>query len=422
MFHKETDFQSTLIGKIPKNWEIVRIKELGELQYGYTTSAIQVNTGTRFLRITDIAEDGSVDWEQVPYCYVNGEEFEKYALHKGDLLFARIGATAGKTTYVNENVRGIFASYLIRLKTKKESVHPQFVFYLTQSATYWSQALRQREGQLKKGINATMLSDFMLPFPPFEEQRAIVGVLGVVDLAVAKAGEVIAKTERLKKGLMQELLTKGIGHKEYKQTPIGKKPSEWEIDALPNLFNVIDYRGRTPPFSESGIPYIGSNNIRNERIILDDKRYVSEQTYDKYMTRGIPNEGDILFTTEAPLGEVAIIPRNFEFCFAQRLVALQCRKGYNSKFLMYMLRSRVVQKQLNDWATGTTVRGISAKNMKFIKIPYSTDGEEQRRIAEILSTIDEKLELEKNEKIRLERIKRGLMDSLLTGKVRIKVD
>jgi restriction endonuclease S subunit len=203
--HKE--YKNTPIGEIPKNWELVRIRELGELQYGYTTSAVQENTGTKFLRITDIEEDGLVNWEQVPYCHIDGDEFGKYALQKGDLLFARIGATAGKTTYINENARGIFASYLIRLKVKEENANPKFVFYFTQSTTYWSQALRQREGQLKKGINATMLSNFTVPLPSFEEQQGTAEILSAIDHKLELERKEKARLERVKRGLMDLLLT-----------------------------------------------------------------------------------------------------------------------------------------------------------------------------------------------------------------------
>jgi type I restriction enzyme S subunit len=180
---------------------------LGELQYGYTTSAVQENTGTKFLRITDIQEDGSVNWEEVPYCHIEEDEFSKYALQKGDLLFARIGATAGKTTYINHNVSGIFASYLIRLKTTKENVYPHFLFYFTQSPAYWSQAIRQREGQLKKGINATMLSNFIVPLPSFEEQQKIAEILSVIDRKLKLERIEKGKLEKIKRGLMDLLLT-----------------------------------------------------------------------------------------------------------------------------------------------------------------------------------------------------------------------
>lgn len=203
--HKE--YKQTPIGTIPKEWEVAKLKELGELQYGYTTSAKQEDTGVKFLRITDIQEDGSVDWEQVPYCHIEDDEFNKYALHKGDLLFARIGATAGKTTYIDHDIKGIFASYLIRLKIIKENIHPHFVFYFTQSAAYWSQALRQREGQLKKGINATMLSDFIVPLPPFEEQQKIAEILFSIDQKLSLERREKARLERVKQSLMDLLLT-----------------------------------------------------------------------------------------------------------------------------------------------------------------------------------------------------------------------
>ena len=76
------------------------------------------------------------------------------------------------------------------------------------------------------------VEDFQVPLPPMREQRAIVGVLGIVNSALELADRVIAKTERLKKGLMQQLLTHGIGHTEYKNTPIGKIPKEWECQAI----------------------------------------------------------------------------------------------------------------------------------------------------------------------------------------------
>jgi type I restriction enzyme S subunit len=203
----QAEYKDTPIGKIPRNWKVVRLGELGELQYGYTTSAVKENTGTRFLRITDIQEDGLVKWEQVPYCNIRENEFEKYALKEGDLLFARIGATAGKTSYINRKVRGIFASYLIRLTTSKKDVHPPFVFYFTQSPMYWSQALRQREGQLKKGINATMLSKFLFPYPNFDEQQRIVEILSAVDRKLELDKKEKTRLGNIKQGLMDLLLT-----------------------------------------------------------------------------------------------------------------------------------------------------------------------------------------------------------------------
>ncbi len=201
-----TETKQTPIGKLPVNWEVTELGNLGELQYGYTASTVKEHTGVKFLRITDIEENGRIDWGKVPYCNIPKQDIEKFSLKKGDILFARIGATAGKTALVEENVCGVFASYLIRLKTK-EAIHPHFAFYFTQSEGYWSQALRQREGQLKKGINATMLSKFAIPLPPLEEQKKIAEILSVTDHKLFLEREERNRIEDIKRGLMDLLLT-----------------------------------------------------------------------------------------------------------------------------------------------------------------------------------------------------------------------
>jgi len=415
-FCRETEFKETPIGKIPTDWNVQELgdESIADIIAGQSPPSSTYNKENRGLPfLQGKMEFGEMFPSPTTYC------LEPIKIAKKNDVLLSVRAPVGDVNIAPSECcigRGLAA-----IRAKVDKLNHLFLFYYLKLKGKRFEALST--GSTFKAIRIHEIEKFSIPVPSVEEQRVVVGVLGVVDSAIGLVDRVIWNTERLKKGLMQELLTKGIGHTEYKDAPIGKIPNEWEVDTLPNLMNIIDYRGRTPPFSESGIPYIGSNNIRNEKVVFESRRYVSEETYDKYMTRGIPTPGDILFTTEAPLGEVALVPKNLKFCFAQRLVALQCKNNdFHSPFFMYMLRSKTVQRQLTDWATGTTVKGISAKNMKFIKVPYSKDKQEQQRIADVLSTVDQKLELERKEKARLERVKRGLMDLLLTGKVRVKVD
>jgi len=112
---KQTEFKNTEIGRIPKDWDVVRLDELGELQYGYTASAIDKDTGKKLLRITDIGDYGQVVWKNVPHCEISQSNYKKYKLSIGDILFARIGATTGKSTYINKEINGVFASYIFVL-------------------------------------------------------------------------------------------------------------------------------------------------------------------------------------------------------------------------------------------------------------------------------------------------------------------
>ncbi|MEM1985632.1 MAG: restriction endonuclease subunit S, partial [Nitrososphaeria archaeon] len=122
--HKE--FKETEIGKIPKTWQTVKLGEIGNFQYGITASAIKEDTGIKLLRITDITDEG-INWKEVPYCKISEAEFDKYKLNLGDVLFARIGATTGKSCYINQPVKAVFGSYLIKFIPIVKEVDTRFL-------------------------------------------------------------------------------------------------------------------------------------------------------------------------------------------------------------------------------------------------------------------------------------------------------
>lgn len=428
MFYKETSFKDTSIGEIPKDWEVKELNDIGTFQYGYTTSAKNEDTGIKFLRITDIKENGTVDWDQVPFCSIGEKDYDKYELKEGDILFARIGATAGKTSYMNLKVSGIFASYLIRFQTKKE-LNSKYVFYFTQSRVYWSQAFRRREGQLKKGLNANTLSRLKIAIPhTYTEQQKIAEILSSVDDALSETREVITKTERLKQGLMQELLTKGIGHKEFKRSnELGCEiPKDWDVVELGEITEEI-YRYPTYyniEYCEKGVPEIRGELVKDDGELetdLSKYRFISEET-SKRFPRTILKEGDFVLSVRGTMGKVAIVPK---FLHGANMTAnlmklsLSCSRCYPLFFKQVFL-SKLFQNKLSNVSSYTTIKTIQAPKLKSIKIPLPPLAEQQK-IAEFLSSIDEKLEIERSEKERLERVKQGLMDILLTGKVRAKV-
>lgn len=160
-------------------------------------------------------------------------------------------------------------------------------------------------------------------------------------------------------------------------------PEGWQLTTVSEAIQIIDYRGRTPPFSSSGIPHLRSSNIRNGQIILDGLVYVSEETYQTYMTRGIPQKGDVLFTTEAPLGEVALAP-DYNFSLAQRMMILRPMKELLlSKFLLYQIQSESFQRKLKTSSTGSTVTGVSSRNFQPLELVIPPLNEQKRIVAKI---------------------------------------
>ncbi len=157
-----------------KGWMVKSVNELCDKpQYGYTASAATEQIGPHLLRITDI-QDGLVNWETVPYC--DCPKPQMYLLAKDDILFARTGATTGKSFLIKECPRAIFASYLIRLRVQK-LVTPQYLYAFFQSPSYWEQISANTVGSAQPNCNATKLASVKIPIPPLEEQQHIVSHL-----------------------------------------------------------------------------------------------------------------------------------------------------------------------------------------------------------------------------------------------------
>ena len=197
-------------------------------------------------------------------------------------------------------------------------------------------------------------------------------------------------------------------------------PKGWASTMVQEVIEIIDYRGRTPPFSENGIPHLRSSNVKNGKIIWKDLRYVSSETYQAYMTRGLPEKDDVLFTTEAPLGEVAIAPDQ-RFSFAQRLMILKPnRKCLLPKFLLYQIQSAVFQRNLKKIGTGTTVAGVSSRNFQPISLVLTPIKEQQRiveKLEELFSSMNQGSESLKTAQKQLKIYRQVILKWAFEGKL-----
>jgi type I restriction enzyme S subunit len=409
------------------NWKTDKLKSLGYFQYGYTATATKINSGVKYLRISDIPDTGKINWQTVPFCKIPDNDFSKYSLINGDVLFARIGATAGKTCYIESAPKSIFASYLIRFVTNE--LDSKFFFYFTQSPQYWKQALQKREGQLKKGLNANTLSNFNIQYPENKlEQAAIVNILSTVDEAIQKADEAITKTERIKQTMMQKLLTEGIGHREFKQTKIGKIPKEWGCIKFNKCINVLGgFAFKSNDYTKSGIPLIQIANVSFGVIRFDDLKYLPQAFAEKYKEYRV-NKNDILLALTRPIinGGLKASIINSEHTpslLNQRVAKLKTNDEMKLRqnFLKHFVSTSYFFNQMLQAQTSTNQPNVSTGQINnFLIIVPSPD--EQDIITNYLEDITEKLHLSMKRKAKIERIKQGLMDDLLTGKKRVKIN
>jgi type I restriction enzyme, S subunit len=168
--------------------------------------------------------------------------------------------------------------------------------------------------------------------------------------------------------------------------------SDWKDYVLEDVIDkFIDYRGKTPKKTTSGIPLVTAKIVKNGRL-LEPNEYIAEEDYESWMTRGYPEINDVILTSEAPLGEVALI-KNKRIALAQRIITLQTKKNIcDSVFLKYYFQSNEGQASLQSRASGSTVEGIKAAELKKLEISLPPL-HEQTAIASILSSLDDKLDL-----------------------------
>jgi len=405
----------SLFGKyeeIPEDWEYEKLSEkcIGKPEYGANVSAIEKNPKLpRYIRITDLNDDGSLrndEWKSI-----SENDAQNYFLNEGDIIFARTGATVGKT-YLYQKKDGwcAFAGYLIRFIPDSKKLNSNYLFHYTHSFLYWQWLKSIQTWGVQPNVNAEQYSQMEFFLPPISQQQKIAAILSNVDSLIESHDSIIEKTKKLNKGLMQQLYNK-----------INNKKNQ--LGELLEL--IIDHRGITPKklgsdWVQDGVPVISAFNIKNFKLTrIEELRFVEAKIAEKWMPEHL-QYGDVLITSEgATLGQVAFFDRNEHYVIGQRLFAVRPKRNMlDSKFLYYYLTLDEGQKQIFAHATGTTTGGIRQTELIKIKIPLP-EFEHQQKIAAILSNLDFKIFDLDSKKTSIVNLKKGLLQKLLTGQIRV---
>lgn len=430
----KTKFKKTPIGEIPEVWKVVKVKELFEVKTGTTPSTKQLeyweNGKINWITPTDLSKlNGNIyigDSERK----ISKRALKDYNLNllpKGSLVLstrAPVGyvAVLTKESTFNQGCKGL-------IPRDKNKVVPEFYAYYFKFKRQHLESLSG--GSTFKELAKNMLERFLIPLPPLPEQKKIAEILRAVDEAIEKTDLAIERTERLKRGLMRELLTKGIGHREFKKTELGRIPKEWEVLTVGELIdrgiilkiqdgNHGELHPKSHEFSNSGVPFITANCIKNNKLDLKECKFLPNEVVRR-LVKGFTKPGDVLLTHKGSVGLTAIVPVNLDLAVLSPQVTYYRlnEEKLRNEFLYYVFQSSYFKRQLLPLSKQSTRDYISLDRQKRLKIPLPPLSEQQK-IAEILSTVDRRLELLRKRREKLERIKRGLMKDLLTGRRRVK--
>jgi len=401
-FYKEIDFQDSPIGAIPKEWDAHKLSDLSlMITDGSHFSPKHQRSGYPLATVANM-RDNCID---INSCYrITKEDFEKLSTSGdkpeiNDVLFSKDG-TVGQCIVFNQNVDLIVLSSIAIIRPDLKKASAYFLKYTLQSPASLNRISSSKTGSAIKRIVLRDLNSIKVALPrDIKEQKRVVEVLGVVDSAIELTDKVIAKTKRLKKGLMQQLLTHGIGHSEYKDTPIGKTPKTWLVARLGDIVS-LEYGKGLPQNSrlEGRYPVVGSNGIVG------------------YHNEALVKGPGIVVGRKGTIGAVSWIDEDFWPIDTTYYVKTDRGDVYLRWLFFELSYLNLARLHLADVVPGLKRDLAYSRTLPLPPLP------EQQKIACIIIAVDKKLSIEQNVKTRLERVKRGLMDLLLTGKVRIKVD
>ena len=250
-------------------------------------------------------------------------------------------AITSREMYSNEAIMAFIDKGIIKIV-------PDYLYYLLLSKEWDAGANKAVMG---KTLNKATLSDMVVNIHHVNEQHRIISFLDKAKKVINAYQQLLAKLDELVKARFVEMFG-------------GNYPE----DSLLNLCNIIDYRGKTPEKVSYGLPFITAKNIRMHQMNMEPREYISEEIYNKVMTRGFPKEGDVVFTTEAPLGNICRIPHfDTNFYVGQRIVTLQ-PYSLEPAYLEYALDADTFREKLAEKTSGSTVTGIRVRLLEQLTI------------------------------------------------------
>lgn len=271
--------------------------------------------------------------------------------------------------------------------------------------------MKNNQGSSVKFIKMGDLTDYEFSLPPIKEQQKIAEILGAVDEDIAKTQEVIDATEKLKKGLVKQLVSGHSTGSKIKIKEIAEVTSSKRV-------MVVDY-------VEEGVPFYRSTEIikKSKNIPVTNPLYISHEKFNEFKNKfGAPEASDLLVTAVGTIGDVYLVQRGESFYFkdGNSIWIRKIKSPVLPQYLKAILASSVYREMLNNIAGGSSQKALTIQKLENVEIPIPSIAEQQK-IVEILSAVDDKILVNKKLKEKLTLLKKGLMQDLLSGSKRVNI-
>lgn len=406
---------------IPDNWVFAKLGYISTYDEAkQKINARDANDNLWMLDLEDIAKGGTLLCKK--RVFERKAIGDKTVFEKGSILYSKLRPYLLKILIADED--GICTPELVPFKMYG-GINTSYIALFLKSPYVDSEINKVTYGVKMPRVGTKTMVNFYVPLPPIEEQQRIVDrvdeLMAKIDEYEKLENQLVQLKEQFPKDMRDSLLQAAIqgklteqnqsdysannDYKRIKESHSSIKPCKSEIDytsmdlnlpenwvmaELNELFDFVDYRGKTPHKINEGVFLITASNVRKGFMDYTRKEYISEQEYQDRQSRGITEYGDLVFTTEAPMGMAALCDLKKVSC-GQRVITLKeyIKGSLIPKLFMLFILSPSFQQQLQDNCTGTTAKGIKGDKLKHFLIPLPPIEEQQR----IVDKLDEMLPL-----------------------------
>jgi type I restriction enzyme S subunit len=356
-------------------WQTVSLGEIAEsVDYGVTASATQEPKGPKFLRITDI-QNGSVNWDMVPYCECDAHARSSSLLRPGDIVFARTGATTGKSFLIREcPVDTVFASYLIRLRLGS-GIEPRYVSHFFQTPDYWAQVTTNARGAAQPGVNATNLKALTIRIPSLSEQRRIAEVLDRAEALRAKRLAALGQLEALTRAVFVNMFGDPAQNTKDLPTIALGELGKWQSGGTPPRAREDYFDGKIPWFSSGEL---------NDMYIANSAEHISDAAIRETSVKLVPQGALMLgmYDTAALKASIVGVP-----CSCNQAIAFAAISPTVAEAVFVYYSIVIGREHFRRLQRGVRQKNLNLSMIREIRIPLPPISS-QREFARRVETVE----------------------------------
>jgi len=440
---KTEEFEDSPVEKIPKDWEIVSLRNEINILHGYAFKGeyfADEPPGNVLLVPGNFHRDGGLYFDDNNTKYYRASIPDGTVLENGELLIVMTDLSPrtlilGRVVQLQLPFRVLHNQRIGKIVLKlPDTWDKRFLLLVINSDRVRRNIISNATGTTVRHTSPDRILANLVPKPPVEEQSKIADIFDTIDIAIAHTSSLIAKLKQMKAGLLHDLLTRGldengelrdaIGHPEqFKDSPLGQIPKEWEVRTMEEITTkIVDGVHKTPVYVESGIPFLTVENLTaGIGISLKNVRYVTPSAHAEFFKRADPRPGDVLVSKDGTLGIARIVTDDLpEFSIFVSVAQLRPSEALVlPSFICTFFETGEYERQLGHRSAGTGLKHIHLEHFRAFQLAVPPIAE-QHRISKVLNSHDIRIRTEEAYRDKLKLQKKGLMHDLLTGKVRVK--